>query len=76
MLEDAIGDPTVLCRIRSSGFTAPMRDLAQYLCERGYSSRVIHDYLRVAGHFPYWLHQESVSLTVFSPFWKACDYVQ
>ena len=76
MFEDAIRNPTVLCRIRSSGFTAPIRDLAQYLCERGYASRVIHDYLRVAGHFAYWLHQNAVSLTVFWSSWKACDYVQ
>lgn len=52
----------VLSRLRSNSFGSSIDDFAQYLSTQGYSPITAGEYLRVVGHFCYWLKIEAIPL--------------
>jgi len=63
MIEKFFKSTKVIGQFKINSYGSDIDDFAKYLAERGYSSPVAMDYIRVAVHFSYWLKTELIAST-------------
>jgi integrase/recombinase XerD len=75
MLDEFVYDPRRAARLRDGVLGQMLDPLTADLHARGYSVRIIQDYVRAVAHFGFWLDASGVAIFSVSPE-LICDFVE